>query len=424
MRVVVVTKIFPSSLEPDSAPFNRQQIAALARTCDVEVLAAIPHFPLASITGVPARAARLAALPPRERVHGVDVTYVRQLYLPRVGLAMAVPLYRASLRAHREVLRRADVVLATWAYPDGCAAVIEARALGKPCVVKVHGTDVNDVLHRPLVRHIAGLVLPEADAVVAVSRPLASELGALGVHRERIHVVRNGIDASLFGAAERAKARRALGLPQEERVLLFVGRLEERKGIFDLLEAFERVRRRVDARLVLVGDGVATARVRAAASRGGIRVVGARPHAEIGQWMTASDLVVLPSWMEGTPNVVLEALSCGRPVVATRVGGIPDVVSDDRAGILVPPRDPTALADAIVSALHHDWDENVVRACGPRTWTESAAALREVLESVTANRAPARSAVRAPEPEWSASGTLARTTPRSCTEQSSPRSPD
>jgi hypothetical protein len=121
MRIAVVTKIFPSSLEPDSAPFNRQQIAELARTCDVEVLAAIPHFPGAAITGLPARAARLAALPPRERVHGIDVTYVRQLYLPRVGLTLAVPLYLASLSAHREVLRRADVVLATWAYPDGCA---------------------------------------------------------------------------------------------------------------------------------------------------------------------------------------------------------------------------------------------------------------------------------------------------------------
>jgi len=424
MRVAVVTKIFPSSLEPDSAPFNRQQIAALARTCDVEVLAAIPYVPLAAITGIPARAARLAALPRREHVHGVDVTYVRQLYLPRVGLPIAVPLYRASLAAHRDVLRRADVVLATWAYPDGCAAIIEARALGKPCVVKVHGTDVNDVLRRPLVRHIAGLVLPEADAIVAVSRPLASELEALGVHRERIHLVHNGIDASQFGVAERPKARRALGLPQEERVLLFVGRLEERKGIFDLLDAFERVRRRVEARLVLVGDGVATSRVRAAATRGGIRVVGARPHAEIGQWMAASDLLVLPSWMEGTPNVVLEALACGRPVVATRVGGIPDVVSDDRAGILVPPRDPAALADALVAALHREWDENAVRACGPRTWTESAAALREVLDQVTANRAPAPSAARAPEPEWSASGKPARTTPRSCTEQSSPQSPD
>jgi len=425
MRIAVVTKIFPSSLEPDSAPFNRQQIAELARTCDVEVLVAIPHFPFAAITRVPARAARLAALPSRERVHGIDVTYVRQLYIPRVGLPVAVPLYLASLSAHREVLRRADVVLATWAYPDGCAAVIEARALGKPCVVKVHGTDVNDVLRRPLVRHIAGLVLPEADAIVAVSRPLASELEAIGVPRERIHLVHNGIDASLFGATERARARHVLGLPQEERVLLFVGRLEERKGIFDLLDAFERVRRRVEARLVLVGDGPAMSRVCArAGSSGRIRVAGARPHQEIAQWMAASDLLVLPSWLEGTPNVVLEALSCGRPVVATRVGGIPDVLSDDRAGILVPPRDPTALADAIVSALHRVWDDDAVRACGPRTWAESAGALRDVLDQVTANPAPVRSAARAPEPEWSVSGTPARTTRRSCTEQSSLRSPD
>lgn len=424
MRVAVVTKIFPSSLEPESAPFNRQQIAELARTCDVQVLAAIPYFPLAKATGVPARAARLAALPARERVHGIDVTYVRQLYVPRVGLPAAVPLYRASLAPHRDALRSADVVLATWAYPDGCAAVLEAKALGKPCVVKVHGTDVNDVLHRRSVRAIAARVLPQADAIVAVSRPLAAELEALGVDRERIHLVHNGIDASLFAANERARARQVLGLPQDERMILFVGRLEERKGIFDLLDAFERMRSRVDARLVLVGDGAAASRVRAAAGRGRIRAVGARPHDEVARWMGACDVLVLPSWMEGTPNVVLEALSCGRPVVATRVGGIPDVLSDDRAGMLVPPRDPAALADAVVSALHREWDENAVRACGPRTWTESAASLREVLAHVMASRVPAPSAAREPAPGSSASRTPARRTARSWPGQSAPRSPD
>lgn len=434
MRVAVVTKIFPSSLEPDSAPFNRQQLAELARTCHVQVLAAIPHFPLARLTRLPARAARLAALPPRERVHGLDVAYVRQLYLPRVGLPVAVPLYRASLAPHRDVLRKADVVLATWAYPDGCAAILEARALGKPCVVKVHGTDVNDVVHRRSVRAIAARVLQMADAIVAVSRPLAAELEGLGVPRDRIHLVNNGIDASLFAAIDRARARHSLGLPQDERVILFVGRLERRKGVFDLLDAFERARHRVEARLVLVGDGVDGARVRAAASRGRIRVVGARPHEEVARWMAACDLLVLPSWMEGTPNVVLEALASGRPVVATRVGGIPDVLSDDRAGILVPAHDPSALADALVAALHREWDENVVRACGPHSWADSAAALREVLESaverpqtrqsVTANRGPVRSAAPAATPTSSGSRTPARTTARSCRERSAPRSPD
>ena len=180
MRVVVVTKIFPSSLEPLSAPFNLHQIAELSRRCDLEVLEAIPHVPFARMLSMPERAARLAALPARERVHGIDVTYVRQLYVPRVGLAVAVPLYLASLLPHAKRLRAADVLLATWAYPDGCAMVLAARAVDKPCVVKVHGSDVNVVLRTRAARAVASRVLPLADAVIAVSRPLAEELVNLG----------------------------------------------------------------------------------------------------------------------------------------------------------------------------------------------------------------------------------------------------
>src|ERR1700742_3178844 len=178
MRVAVVTKIFPSSLEPLSAPFNLRQIGELAKRTDVEVLEAIPYLPLAASLKFPERAARLSALPAQERVHGIDVTYVRQLYVPRVGLPVAVPLYLASLAPPLDRLRRADVILATWAYPDGCAAILTARALGKPCVVKVHGSDVNVVLRTRAARAVASRVLPQAAAVVAVSRPLAEALVA------------------------------------------------------------------------------------------------------------------------------------------------------------------------------------------------------------------------------------------------------
>jgi len=410
MRVAVVTKIFPSSLEPLSAPFNRLQIGELARTCDVEVLAAVPHVPLARVVSVPARAARLAALPPRERLHGVDVTYVRQLYVPRVGTSVAVPLYLASLWPHRDALRAADVVLAAWAYPDACAAVLAARALGKPCVIKAHGTDVNVVLRRGLARSIASLVLPYADAAVAVSRPLAEGLVRLGVPRERVFHVPNGVDAALFFPQDRAEARRALDVPADARLVLFVGRLEPQKGIGELLSAFEGLRARVPrAMLALVGDGVSRDEVRARTAAWGPSALqlGPLPHEQVAAWMAACDVLTLPSWAEGTPNVVLEALASGRPVVASRVGGIPDVLRDDRAGLLVPPRDARALRDAIAHALHATWDENAVRACGPRSWRESAAALREVLEAVTANRVPGRSAA----PEWeppSGSRTLGR----------------
>jgi glycosyltransferase involved in cell wall biosynthesis len=257
-------------------------------------------------------------------------------------------------------------------------------------VVKVHGSDVNVVLARGTARAIAAATLPTADAVVAVSRPLGDEIVRLGVRRDRVRLVANGVDASVFHPRDRIEARRSLGLPGRVPIVLFVGRLEPQKGVFDLLDAFDCVRARLqDAHLVLIGDGVSRDEVRTRASRrsDAVRMLGPRTHREVADWMAACDLLVLPSWAEGTPNVVLEALASGRPVVATAVGGIPDAL-DPRAGLLVPPRDPRALADALVASLHATWDETVVQACGPRSWRESAAALEQVLVSVTRGAEP------------------------------------
>jgi glycosyltransferase involved in cell wall biosynthesis len=390
MRVLVITKIFPSSLEPLSAPFNLQQIRELATRCDVEVLEAVPHVPLARMLSFPARAARLAGLPPRERVQGIDVTYLRQLYVPRVGLSAAVPLYLTSLIPHRKRVRAADVILATWAYPDGCAAILAARACNKPCVVKVHGSDVNVVLRTGAARALAARILPMADAVIAVSRPLVEELARIGVPRDRLHLVGNGIDAALFYPRDRAAARRELGVSADARLVLYVGRLEPQKGIRELLDAFDRVRARVPrASLALLGDGVSTRETRARVASWGdgvARLLGPRPHAEVAAWMGACDVMTLPSWAEGTPNVVLEALSSGRPVVASRVGGIPYLLHDERAGVVVPPRDALALASALTSALERPWDPAAVQAFGPWSWRESADALFAVLRGAWARR--------------------------------------
>ncbi len=279
-------------------------------------------------------------------------------------------------------------MLATWAYPDGCAAVLAARAAGKPCVVKVHGSDVNVVLQTRAARAVAARVLPLADAVIAVSKPLADELVSLGVPRERVHLVMNGVDAALFHPRDRAAARRELGIAEDERVVLFVGRLEPQKGIHDLLEAFEQLRAHVPrATLALVGHGISTEEVRARVERwspGGARMLGALPPGEVAAWLGACDVMTLPSWAEGTPNVVLEALASGRPVVATRVGGIPDVLRDPCSGVVVPPRDADALAAALQDALERGWDAAAIRACGPGSWGASAEGVASVLEQVLA----------------------------------------
>jgi glycosyltransferase involved in cell wall biosynthesis len=386
MRVLVITKIFPNALEPLSSPFNRQQFAALGRLCEVEVLATIPWFPLARAFARWSAAGRLAEVPSHDRIDGLTVSHPRTLFVPRYGHAISAALYAASLLP--EILKRrgqVDVVLGSWAYPDGAAAVVLAELLKVPCVVKLHGSDINVVAKLPGPRKNLQWALPRARRVVAVSRALGEEVIALGVPRERVAIVQNGVDAAIFHPRERAEARAQLGLPDGKWVV-YVGRLERTKGVIDLLDAISRT---PNLQLALVGDGAARAEVDAAAAKIGarVKVLGARPLDEVPLWMAAADVVTLPSWNEGTPNVILEALACGRPVVATRVGGIPDLIDQSLLGELVPAHDAAALADSLQRVADRPHDAPAIAAQGARGgWDASARRLYEVLSDACGMR--------------------------------------
>jgi teichuronic acid biosynthesis glycosyltransferase TuaC len=363
MRVLIVTKIFPNSVEPLSSPFNRRQFAALAKLCDVEVLATIPWFPGASVLKRWSSAGRLSSVPERECIDGVRVRHPRYVFLPKIGHAVSGPLYAASLATTVLPYRgRVDVVLGAWAYPDGFASVAIGSMLGVPAVVKLHGSDMNVVARWSGPRRRLEWALPRAERVVAVSRPLAEAAAALGVRRDRIDVVPNGVDRAVFRPQDRGNARRELGLPEDTPLVLYVGHITEQKGAFDLVRAFHAKRSSLrGVRLVLVGDGSGVDACRALARRLGVEIslVGSVAHEMVPTWLAACDVLSLPSWHEGTPNVVLEALASGRPVVATRVGGIPDVVSDD-VGALVPPKDPQALGDALSHILQRRHDPSAI----------------------------------------------------------------
>jgi glycosyltransferase involved in cell wall biosynthesis len=219
-----------------------------------------------------------------------------------------------------------------------------------------------------------------------VSRALAGKAQELGVPGDQIWIVYNGVDGELFRVRDRAAARRELGLPAEARIALYVGNLKESKGVRDLVRGFPAAAARAAGlHLAIVGDGGERALCDQLAAQlpGRVTVAGARPLAEIPTWLAACDLLVLPSWNEGTPNVVLEALSCGRRVVATAVGGVPDVIDDAVLGALVAPRQPDRLADALVREAAVDYRPDEVAERGGRgDWAASADRLLAVLERV------------------------------------------
>jgi len=384
LRVLAITKIFPNAAEPLAAPFNRQQFSALREHCDLSILATIPWFPGAALLAKWSSAGRLARVPRRERIHGMDVSHPRTLFLPKLAMATWGPLYAASIApAIAPYRKKVDLVFGTWAYPDGFASVIAARMLGVPCVVKLHGSDINLIAKEPGPRRMTSWALPQAARVVAVSRALADEVVAMGVERERVSIVMNGVDSELFKPGDRNAARAELGLPDGP-LAVYVGNLKPEKGVLDLGAAWGSVLRHLpNATLVVVGDGPQHDELSALTNAHGerVRLIPRQPLERVPAYMAAADILVLPSHHEGTPNVVLEALASGRRVVATSVGGVPDLITSHTLGALVPPHDPDALADALVLALREPYDAIEVARLGARGgWAASAAALHAVLK--------------------------------------------
>jgi teichuronic acid biosynthesis glycosyltransferase TuaC len=391
-RVLILTKVFPSAIEPVAAAFNRQQFAALKRFADIELLVPVQWFPGASLAGARTGAGKLARLPSFEWTEGLFVRHPRVFHLPRIDYTLAAGLYVASLYPLvRRLRNRFDVILGSFIYPDGIAATWMARLLGIPAVVYALGSDINVAPKIFGVPAQLRRTLPRASRIIAVSRDLADKTIALGAPADRTVVVPNGVDRRLFFPRDRAAARTTLQLPADARLIVYVGRVEPAKGIPELLTAFQKVAAAdPKAALAVVGGGSLTERCAevAASLPGRVHVIGPRPLAEVSTWVAAADLVTLPSHNEGTPNVVLEALAGGRRVVATNVGGIPDLITSPALGELVPPRDPEALAAALQRALQDPGDAAAISAAGPVTWDESARILAEVLRAAIANPAP------------------------------------
>lgn len=289
---------------------------------------------------------------------------------------------RLFARLDRE--RRVDAILSAWAYPDMAAAVHLGSRLSIPVVGLVMGSDINHLCTVPPLRRQIVDALQQTAGVVAVSDALGGRLVELGVPPERITVQRNGVDGARFQPVTQAEARNRLGLPSRGELIGYVGNLSQEKGPLVLLEAFELLcSERPEASLVYVGGGRLQAELSrladATPARTRVQVLGPRPHQEIPTWLAAFDVLCLPSFREGCPNVVLESKACGRPVVASRVGGVPEILDED-SGVLVPPGDPLALAAGLRRALDQVWDAGSIRrSVADMTWSAFGTRLYEVL---------------------------------------------
>ncbi len=210
---------------------------------------------------------------------------------------------------------------------------------------------------------------------------------------DRVTVSPVGVDFARFSPGDRAAARCACGLDREARLVLYVGRLSPEKGVPHLLEALGLARRRIAGlRLVVIGCGPLEGQLRSQVERLGlaesVRFVGRVPNAELPVWYRAAEVTVMPSLREGFGLVAVESLACGTPIVASRVGGTTDIARAFECGVLVPPRDPPALADAIAAVLSKSvpTTPNVGRGRARFGWPAKLARMDALFAAMTASR--------------------------------------
>ena len=245
------------------------------------------------------------------------------------------------------VIRRCQIVHCHWTI-CGLIGYLATRARRQPVVLSVRGSDVN-LFSDGLIGRLSRRIWRSMDVIIAVSEDLALQLEEKGVSRSKIRVIYNGVSDE-FAPRDKNESRRKLQLPSQRFIVLFLGLLAPVKGVDVLLKAIGRVDDD-DLFCVLVGDGPLRAeleqQVRSSRDQGRVHFAGQCPRDEVADWLSAADLLVLPSFSEGRPNVILEAMACARPVVASRVGGVPELVNDGITGRLVTAGNSTDLSEAI-----------------------------------------------------------------------------
>lgn len=369
VRTLLFSTLYPSSARPLHGIFVETRLRELLRAGGVQtrVAAPVPWFWSTDVRH--GRFAAMASTPARETHNGIDVWHPRFLAIPKVGMTMAPLLLALGARSTLTAIRREgfdfDVIDAHYFYPDGVAAALLACWFGKPLVITARGTDLNLIPNHRLPRLLIQWAARRASASIGVSTHLVERLRDLHVDASRLHMMRNGVDLERFRPLPPATARAELGIVGAP-VVLTVGNLQEHKGQRLVLAAFGRLlERHPQARLIVVGEGVDRANLQQRAAQLGVAdrtlFAGAVANAELARWYSAADVLVLASSREGWPNVVLEAMACGTPVVASSVGGIPEVVRSDDVGRLVRERSGEAFARAIEDVLESPIDRGRVR---------------------------------------------------------------
>jgi glycosyltransferase involved in cell wall biosynthesis len=386
MKILTFSTLYPHAARPNHGIFVETRLRHLFASGKVEakVMAPVPWFPLSNPRF--GEYSVFARAPREERRYGIDVAHPRYVTVPKLGMSVAPFLLAGgAYSAVKSIIQRGydfEIIDAHYFYPDGVAAAMIGRWLDKPVVITARGTDINLLPQFALPRRMILWAARRAAALVTVSAALKAALIQLGVNASKISVLRNGVDTRLFHPVDRASQRARLGLTGT--VLLMVGNLVALKGHELVLKALCEFS---GACLLIIGEGREERNLKTLARALGIqdrvRFLGAMPQEQLTGYYGAADALVLASSREGWPNVLLEAMACGTPVVSIRVGGTPEVVAAPEAGVLAEERSERGIAEALHRLFRNYPEREQTRRFAERFgWDETTRGQLQLFEGV------------------------------------------
>jgi teichuronic acid biosynthesis glycosyltransferase TuaC len=398
IRVLVFTSLYPNNIWPNHGVFIKERMVSVAKlyNCQMIVVAPVPYYPPIRV-GWRSSYTRVVK---EEFIDDIKVYHPRYFMIPKIamflqGWLMCLSILPAIKRIQRNF--PFELIDSHYVYPDGFAAVLIGRLLRTPVIVSARGSDINLFSRFPIICRFLKYALGSASHVIAVSSALRKRIVKLGIPDSKISVIPNGVDRRKFKRmTDKREARRELGLRRDGFIVLSVGGLTPVKGFDVLIKAFEILVNNSGQRkpyLTIVGEGTLRKDLETIISQlhleSHVHLVGAVPHERLCLWYNAADIFCLASEQEGWPNVILEAMACGLPVVASAVGGIPEILTDSEVGLLSE-RDPVAMAQRIREAMQKNWDsERISRNARKYTWDATAAEVRAVFDEVKTTPIPA-----------------------------------
>lgn len=380
LKVLSLSTLYPTSADPGAGLFIRSRLQHIAHSADVRVL--VPVALLRYSGGK-------SLWNPAASSHGpwndgqLEVIFSRWIYPPASGVLAAFCLFFCLVIPVFRLRRKFPFTLidAHFGHPEGIAASLLATLFRCPFTITLRGSEVEHARFR-LRRAGLRFALRRATQVITVSESLRRFVLGFGVPPERVVTIPNGVDASIFSPLDRDVCRRKFNIAPERRIIVSAGHLIELKGHHHIVRALRSLLDRgLDAELLIAGgigrtpayDQTIRRLIEELQLTSRVRLLGQVSPPALAELMSAADVFCLASSREGWPNVVHEALSCGTPVVATRVGAVPEMIPSDRYGLVLPAEEVARIHVPLEQALTRSWDRSAISAWGhARAWPQVA----------------------------------------------------